>query len=346
MADEPGFGCNIDAAHSAQGVRGKSINVNFRNESLVATVQNETVVSGRLYAPVVASECLWELDAEKSIVTLHLEKQSPAAWPCLISEPLIDGQITTLDPCSAFALCLLLEQLQTDTADRSFALLKYAAASKLDGALHRLFRVLSGRDLYYDSHRDLAAAVALADQPPLSDSPECQYFLARFYAAAADDTDDWWRGRDYVAAAAPRDLERATRLLERAVAQKWPPAVRMLADILRDARKLPQALAHYEALARTDASAHLRIAGVMLPPHTAGARVTRETLDLAKSELQKAAAAGVAVPDELQTLYDTTEAAWKAANTPLLTSDKFAYGLVGLTVLACGAAIAYKQFSK
>ncbi len=345
---EPANGCDFDRprVRTRQGVRGKSISVNFRNDSLVASVLSETVVSGRLYAPVVASECLWELDAEKSIVTLHLEKQTPAAWPILISEPLIEGQVTTLDPCSAFALCLLLEQLQTDAPDKAFALLKYAAAAKHEPAILRLFRALSSDDYYFKSRRDLAAAVALAEQPPLSDFPDCQLFLARYYAAAADDHDSWWRKGEYVAAAAPRDLERAKGLLKRAAAQNYTPAVVVLADILRDARQLPEALAHYEALARTDASAYLRIARTLLPPHTAAAHITRDTLKMVKANLEKAAAGGAAVPDELQTLFDSTEAAWKAANTPLLTSDTFAYGMVALTVLACGAAIAYKTFNK
>jgi tetratricopeptide (TPR) repeat protein len=309
------------------------------------------VLSGRLFAPIVASECVWELDSEKGVVTLHLEKQSPVAWPCLIVDPLVDNDISSLDPCSAFAICGMLEQLQGSGSDRSFALIKNAADRKLTPALARLFNILVGRDPFYESRRDIPAALALAQLPPLSQVPTCQYFLGAYYASAADDS-DWWRAAGDASETAnaakggderrpaPRDPALAAEWLLKAAAQKHAASQYLLGDLLRDAGDYSQALLHYEALARTDPAARLRIARVLLPPHTA--RTTRESLEMAHTALQTAARGGAAVPAALQKVYDDAEREYKRRNAPLLSSENLMIGSAVLALAVAAVAVGVK----
>jgi hypothetical protein len=309
------------------------------------------VISGRLYAPIVASECVWELDSEKSVVTLHLEKQSPVPWPCLVVDPLVDGDIGTLDPCSAFAMCGMLEQLQGGGSDRSFGLIKNSADRKFAPALARLFGILVGRDPFYESRRDIPAALALAQQSPMNSVAACQYFLGAYFASAATD-DEWWRAAGEASAtanaasaggertAAPRDPALAAQWLVKAAAQKHAAAQYLLGDLLRDAGDYPQALMQYEALARTDAAAQLRIARVLLPPHTA--HTTRESLEMAQSALQKAKRGGVAVPAPLQKVFDDAESEYKRRNAPLLSSENLMIGSALLALAVAAVAVGVK----
>jgi TPR repeat protein len=324
----------------SKGVRGKSINVKLTNESVVATVLGVTIISGRLYAPIVGADSLWELDTEKSVVTLHLEKQTPAAWPLLIASPLIQDQITTLDACSAFALMLYRERAG-DSSDVAFELLQYSAEQKYPAALLRLFYVRSGRDLFFLSRENAQAALALALESPLNEIAECQYFVGRYYAT--DESDDWWQDasqHDRVyRAKQPRNRALALEVLGKAANQKFAPAILLLGDLFREGNELDRASRQYEQLGTGDALQ--RLAGLMLPPYTTLAKTTRQTLDMAKSYLDKARKTGATVSPELERLFESTEAEWKAANSPFMASSNFVpvFASLALVVIA-GVAIA------
>ncbi len=323
-----------------QGVRGKSITVKLTNDTVVASVLGVTVVCGRLFAPIVVADSLWELDAEKSLVTLHLEKQTPAAWPLLIGSPLVAEQITTLDVCSAFTLALFREK-QGDNSSLTFELLEYAADSKYPAAMLRLFRVRTGVDLFFLGRDNAQAALALAQVAPLTEIDECQYFVGRYYAT--DESDDWWREPTYrdreYRAKQPRNRELAIQVLTKAANQKFAPALLLLGDMYRESREFALANRQYELLGNADAQQ--RLAALLLPPYTTLAKSTRQTLDMAKSFLDKAHAAGGTVSRDLERLFEATEAEWKSANLPFMASSNFlpVFGAAAFVIVA-GVAIA------
>ena len=74
-----------------QGTRGKEVQVTFRPKNLKVVVRGETVIDGAMGGDVLASECIWSLDSNRTIV-LSMEKKTQTWWRCVVEgDPKIDA---------------------------------------------------------------------------------------------------------------------------------------------------------------------------------------------------------------------------------------------------------------